>query len=61
VPFVDFDIAKLVDDANRGIQSENPGRVSGAVALTGPQPNRTRLEKVRKQLEQNVALASFGL
>jgi hypothetical protein len=61
VPFVDFDIAKLVDDAKRGIQSESPGRVRGAVAPTGPESNRTRLEKVRKQLEQNVALASFGL
>ena len=61
IPFVDLDIAKLVDDAKRGIQSESPGRVSGAVAPTGPESNRTRLEKMRKQLEQNVALASFGL
>jgi hypothetical protein len=60
IPFVDLDIAKLVDDAKRGMQ-ESPGRVSGALAPTGPESNRTRLEKVRKQLEQNVVLASFGL
>jgi hypothetical protein len=61
IPFVDLDVAKLVDSAKRGLHDETPGRVSGALAPSGPESNRTRLEKVRKQLEQNVALASFGL
>lgn len=61
IPFVDLDMAKLVDEAKRGIQPESPGRVSGALAPTGPESNRAKLAKIRKQLEQNVAFASFGL
>lgn len=61
IPFVDFDLARLVDEAKRGLEPETPGRVSGAIAPTGPERNRTRVERVRKQLEQSVALASFGL
>jgi hypothetical protein len=59
--FVDLDLAKLVDDAKRGVATREPGRISGAVAPDGPESNRARVEKVRKQLEQNLALASFGL
>ena len=61
IPFVDLDIGKMVDEAKRGITSESAGRLSGAVAPEGPEANRVRLEKLRKTLEQNVALASFGL
>lgn len=59
--FVDLDLAKIVDDVRRGVTSQEPGRLSGSVEPTGPGSNRTRVERIRKQLEQNVALASFGL
>lgn len=59
--YVDLDIGKLVDEAKRGITSESAGRLSGAVSPEGPESNRIRLEKLRKTLEQNIALASFGL
>ena len=61
IPYVDFDIGRIVDDAKRGVTSQEAGRLRGAVAPAGPESNRTRVEKIRKQLEQNVALASFGL
>lgn len=59
--YVDLDIARIVDDAKRGAASTEPGRLRGAVEPSGPETNRTRVEKFRKQLEQNLALASFGL
>jgi hypothetical protein len=59
-PFVDFDIAKLVEDARRGI-APDPAAPGGAPAPEGPESNRTRVERVRKLLEENLALASFGL
>ena len=59
--YVDLDIAKIVDDAKRGVTSQEPGRLRGAVEPSGPESNRARVEKIRKQLESNVALASFGL
>lgn len=61
VAYVDFDIGKIVDEARRGVTSEEPGRLRGSIGPAGPESNRTRIEKVRQQLEANVALASFGL
>jgi hypothetical protein len=61
MPYVDFDIGRIVDEAKRGVTSPEPGRLRGAIGPAGPESNRTRVEKVRKQLEHNVALASFGL
>ncbi|HJR58651.1 MAG TPA: hypothetical protein VJ813_04615 [Vicinamibacterales bacterium] len=60
MPFVDLDLGRLVDEARRGVTSE-AGRLRGAVGPAGPESNRSRVEKVRKQLEANLALASFGL
>ena len=61
VAYVDLDIAKIVDEAKRGVTSQEAGRLLGAVEPAGPESNRTRLEKFKQQLQQNVALASFGL
>jgi hypothetical protein len=61
MPYVDLDIGRLVDEARRGVSSETSGQLRGAIEPTGPESNRTRLEKLRKQLEQNLPLASFGL
>jgi hypothetical protein len=60
--YMDLDISKLVDEARRGVQSsETPGQLLGSVGPAGPEANRTRIEKFKKQLEENLALASFGL
>jgi hypothetical protein len=61
LPFVDLDIGKLVDEVRRGVQSPTAGRLRGALEPMGPEANRRRLEKLRKQLEENLPLASFGL
>ncbi len=61
MPFVDLDIGKLVDEARRGVTSPESGRLLGAIEPAGPESNRIRLGRVKKQLEQNIALASFGL
>jgi hypothetical protein len=58
---VDLDLGKLADQARRGVTPETPGQLRGAVGPEGPAPNRTRVEKFRKLLEDNLALASFGL
>ena len=60
-PFVDFDIARLVDEARRGVRSETSGRLRGSLGPAGPDANRRRIEKVKELLEENLALASFGL
>ena len=59
--FVDLDFAKIVDEAKRGVSSESAGQLLGSVGPAGPEINRSRIEKVKKQLEENLALASFGL
>jgi hypothetical protein len=60
MPFVDLDISRLVEDAQRGVSSE-AARTMGAIGPDGPEVNRKRIEKVKKLLEDNLALASFGL
>ena len=60
-PFVDLDIARIVDEARRGITSETAGQLRGSIGPAGPESNRTRIERFKKLLEENLALASFGL
>jgi len=59
--FVDLDVGRLVDEAQRGITSETAGQLLGALEPGGPESNRERLARFKKQLEENLALASFGL
>ena len=60
-PFVDLDIGRFIEEAKRGIPPETAGQLRGALEPTGPMINRERIEKFRKLLEENLALASFGL
>jgi hypothetical protein len=61
-PFVDLDIAKLIDQARRGVDSsETVGQLKGAIGAVGPEGNKKLIERVKKLLEENLALASFGL
>jgi hypothetical protein len=59
-PFVDLDIARIVDEAKRGVGSQ-ASELKGAIGPAGPELNRQLVEKFKKLLEENIALASFGL
>ena len=59
--FVDLDIARLVESAKRGISPESVGQLRGALEPGGPVINRELVLKFKKVLEDNIALASFGL
>jgi hypothetical protein len=59
--YVDFDLGKLAENVNRGYGVDPPGRLLGAVEPAGPEVNRKLVERFKKQLEESIALASFGL
>jgi hypothetical protein len=59
-PFVDLDFGKLMQDAQNGIESQ-AGALRGALEPGGPEANKQLVEKVKKVLTDNLALASFGL
>ena len=59
-PFVDLDIAKIIEDAKDGVTRQE-GELRGAIGPEGPATNRKLVEKYKKTLEENIALASFGL
>jgi hypothetical protein len=60
VPFVDMDVSRIMERSKSG---GDPGVVSldGAVGDKGPESNVKLVEKYRKQLEEYMALATFGL
>jgi hypothetical protein len=59
-PFLDLDLSKLMEDASRGIKSQ-AADLRGAIGPDGPEANRKLVEKFKKFLEDNIALASLGL
>ena len=61
VPFIDVDFARIAEQARSGGQQSAPVRVGGAFTGPGPASNLKLVEKYRKQLEDYVPLASFGL
>jgi hypothetical protein len=59
VPYVDMDFAQIAERARNGGQ---PGALQvNGFSDKGPESNVKLVEKHRKSLEDNVALASFGL
>jgi hypothetical protein len=62
-PYMDFDVAKIVEQIRSGNTSSNnpPGQIRGSIGPAGPESNRKTIEPFKKQLEDNLALASFGL
>ncbi len=61
LPFLDVDVAKLVESITGGQVPDEPARMAGSIGPAGPEHNQTIVEPFRKVLEDNVALASFGL
>jgi hypothetical protein len=61
-PFVDLDLGRIIDEAKRGITtSETAGQLRGAIGPAGPEANKKLIERVKKILQENLTLASFGL
>jgi hypothetical protein len=60
IPYVDLDLRKLTEDV-QGSAASQVSRLRGALEASGPELNRELIAGFKKQLEDNVALASFGL
>jgi hypothetical protein len=66
IPFVDVDLAHFGDQVKNaasqaGSQANAAVLVGGALAGKGPASNARLVEKYRKQLEDYMPLAAFGL
>jgi hypothetical protein len=61
VPYMDLDVSKIIDAAERGASSVDPSQLRGSIGPAGPEANQKLIATFKKQLEANVALASFGL
>ena len=61
VPYMDLDVGKIVDRIRQGSTTVAPGEIRGSAGPAGPESNRKLIEPYRRQLESNLALASFGL
>ncbi len=61
LPFMDVDVARLVESITSGKAPHEPARMGGSIGPGGPEQNQKIVEPFRKPLEDNVALASFGL
>jgi len=62
IPYVDFDIGEIANDIRRGATTPGErGQLRGSIGPAGPESNRKLVEPFKKQLEANLALASFGL
>lgn len=63
-PFVDVDFARIAEQAQKGLASGTaPATLEGGFGFTGeaPEANVKLVEKFKKQLQDNIALATFGL
>lgn len=59
-PFVDMDLGKMIENGKSGVES-GLGEMRGALGPEGPAANQARVAKFKKLLQDNLALASFGL
>jgi hypothetical protein len=62
IPYVDLDLGAIAEDIRTGTTTPGErGQLRGSMGPAGPESNRKLVERFKKQLEDNVALASFGL
>jgi hypothetical protein len=61
LPLMSVDVSELIARGMRGEQVEEPGRLEGSVGPSGPIENQKLIEAFKKGLEENAALAIFGL
>lgn len=61
VAYVDLDLGKLTEAIRNGASAVEPAQLKGSLGAAGPELNRKLIESVKKQLQENLALASFGL
>ncbi|HSC30059.1 MAG TPA: hypothetical protein VLD67_22450 [Vicinamibacterales bacterium] len=61
VAFMDLDMSRIAGAVRSGEAPGELGEVRGGAEPGGPETNRKLIEKFRKLLEENLALASFGL
>lgn len=62
MPVGTLDIARLIEESTSGRESvESPVTWEGSVGPSGPPENQRLIEGVKKILEENAALAIFGL
>jgi len=59
--YVDLDLAKLTANIQNAVESGQPAELRGALEAAGPAINKKLVDGFKKQLEENLALASFGL
>ena len=61
IPFMDVDFGRIAEQVKNHVEVNPNVLVGGAFAGKGPASNLKLVEKYRKQLEDYVPLASFGL
>jgi hypothetical protein len=61
LPIVDLDVSRLIENIQKGTAEQEPAELAGSVGPSGPEVNRQLVEPYRQELEDNAALASFGL
>lgn len=61
IPIVEIDVARIIEDAKSGATGNQPGSIAGSFGPSGPDSNRALVEPHKEQLENSVALATFGL
>jgi hypothetical protein len=60
-PFMEMDFAQIASSMKAGNDPAAPARLEGAFKGAAPPPNVKLVEPFKKQLEDNLGLASFGL
>ena len=61
IPYVDIDVAKIVQDIRQGVTSPETPPLKGSVGPSGPDANQALVAPLKKSFEDNVALVVFGL
>ena len=61
VPYMDLDVSKIVEHIRSGRGNVEPAQIGGSIGPSGPESNRKIIEAYKKRLEENLALAAFGL